>query len=50
MMARRCALLMPAQRRISSVDLPQPVQTRFALSSLQILTHGLSIGASQAIT
>lgn len=43
MIARRWALLMPAQRLISSVVRPQPVQTRLDLSSLQMLTQGLSI-------
>jgi hypothetical protein len=45
MMPRRCALLIPAQRRISSAVRRQPVQIRF-LSSLQRLTQGLSIKIS----
>lgn len=49
MIARRWALLIPAQRRISSVVRPQPVQMRPALSSLQMLTQGLSMGV-RAIT
>lgn len=48
-MARRSALLMPRQRAISSTVRPQPVQMRPALSSLQMLTQGLSTGV-QAIT
>jgi len=49
MMLRRSAGVMSRQRAISSVVRPQPVQARPALSSLQMLTQGLSMGGS-AIT
>jgi len=49
MIACRCDLLMPRQRWISSMVRRQPVQMRPALSSLQMLMQGLSMG-NQAIT
>ncbi len=44
MMVRRSSGVMSRQRVISSTVRPQPVQVRPALSSLQMLTQGLSTG------